>query len=73
MFQKNVTVSAFQEEKQAKDLQIYEKRTQMRSIPGSKKTMIDKLIMEEFKIYTLAGLAGICKRVEKRLAEAKTA
>ena len=73
MFQKNVTISAFQEEKQAKDLMIYEKRTQMRSIPGSKKTMIDKLIMEEFKIYTLAGLAGICKRVEKRLAESENA
>ena len=73
MFQKNVTISDFQEKKQAKDLMIYEKRAKMRLVPGAKKTLIDKIVMEEFGIYTTAGLYGICKRVEKRLAEAENA
>lgn len=67
MFQKNVTKTEFQEKKEAKDLAMYEKRNKLREIPGAKKGMIDKLIMEEFAIYTTAGLYGICKRVEKRL------
>lgn len=72
MLQNNLTKTACAQKKEANDLLMYKKRKTLRAIPGAKMGLVDKAIMEEFGIYTTAGLYGICKRVEKRLAEAET-
>jgi len=69
---KNLTKTPFRQELEARNLLIYTKRNQLRAVEGSKKTLIDKMLMKEFHMHTTNAINVICKEVEKRLAEEKT-
>lgn len=58
----------FQQEKEARDRQIYEEYVTLTSEPGAAATKVQEFLMKKYGIHSASTLWVIRKRVEARLA-----
>jgi len=59
--------TVFQQEKEAKDKQIYDEFVSLSSEPGAAATEVTKFLMKKYGIHSPSTLWAIRKRVENRM------
>jgi hypothetical protein len=66
----NSIKTPFRQMKEAKELAIYNERKELLSQPGAMATAVDAILKAKYNIHSASTIWFVCKRVEKRLAEA---
>lgn len=59
--------SAYQQEREARDLAIYNEYNRLTAIEGQSKTLVAEHLMKEYNIHSLGTIYLIRKRVAERL------
>lgn len=59
----------YQEEREAKDLAIYNDYNELMKVPGQSATRVTAHIMEKYGVHSASTIYEIRKRVESRIAQ----